>query len=52
MTPFRLSVVTDANEVLGATGNNMAMASEASGAGADSPLGTMGFSLTFQQIPC
>ena len=54
-TPFRISVVTDANEVLGANaavGN--AKTNEASGddnTGKNS-LGTQGFSLQFEQQLC
>jgi len=49
VTPFTLSVVTNANEAFGAT--NDAQNNEAWATGT-SPLGTMGFSLTFTQQAC
>ena len=58
MTPFKLTVVTDANEVFGGTqpggAINEANVNEASANAANSnfPLGTMGFSLTYIQQAC
>ena len=55
MTPFRISFVTDANEVLGANAAvQNAKTNEASGdtdTGKNS-LGTQGFSLQFEQQLC
>ena len=57
MTPFKLTIVTDANEVFGGTAGGAVMEAnqnEASGDVANSnfPLGTMGFSLTYIQQAC
>ena len=51
VTPFKLTVVTDANEVFGGTAagaNNEANVNEANTA----PLGTQGFSLIYDQQAC
>jgi len=56
VVPFRLGVSFDGSEVFGAQAAAMAMLSESSGAedpaAGNSPLGTMGFSLTFVQRAC
>ena len=57
VTPFKLTVVTDENEVFGGTAAgaiNEANVNEASANAANSnfPLGTMGFSLTYIQQAC
>ena len=55
VTPFKLTFVTDGNEVFGTTEAVMkANENEASGnvANSNSPLGTMGFSLQYIQQPC
>jgi len=57
VTPFTLSVFTDATEAHGADGAAMELINEASGVVAAapmgaSPLGTTGFSLGFNQINC
>ena len=58
VTPFKLTVVTDANEAVGATAvvqvanTNEASANAVNAAGTDFPLGTMGFSLIFSQQAC
>ena len=60
VTPFTLSVFTDANEVVGAatdaaTGKanaNEASADADTAAGSLQPLGTMGFALIYSQQAC
>merc|ERR1712223_2227252 len=57
VTPFTLSVFTDANEVAGAAGTGAANTNEASSdadtaAGSLQPLGTMGFALIYSQQAC
>merc|ERR1712223_1577785 len=52
VTPFTLTVVTDDNENLVGAGTNVAHTNEASGADANAPLGTMGFSLAYVQQAC
>ena len=57
MTPFQLSFITDANEVTGAgatPGTNEASALPAGSTAANDigAVGTLGFSLRFEQVPC
>ena len=56
LTPFTLTVVTDANEVVGAAAGavDQTTTNEASADDANSrfPLGTMGFSLKYAQQAC
>jgi len=52
VTPFKLSVFTDATEAVAAAGANMQSMSDSSGTANAGPFGTMGFSLGFSQIAC
>ena len=54
LTPFTLTVVTDANEVVGAAATDQTTTNEASADDANSrfPLGIMGISLNYAQQAC
>jgi hypothetical protein len=54
VTPFQLSFVTDADEVTGALSpeTNEAVALPIAADVNDGALGTLGFSLNFEQVPC